>query len=236
MTTADTSAANDYGIEAIEPGDLLADRAYRHLCEGILRDKLQAGTQLSVPALARQMQISRSPVREAVQRLIYEGLAEHVPHRGAVVSRVRADDFSDLLEVRELLEGLAARRAATRMTPDDLAELKAILEAHERVVDSGNDVPNVEYDIAFHQRIREVAGNPHLQITLTRIQARAHLSLYTLWRGERNPHYALDEHRKMYGALATGDPDAAETAARLHIQQLRDRVPGLTVIRGEANE
>jgi DNA-binding GntR family transcriptional regulator len=176
------------------------------------------------------MNISRSPVREAVQRLIYEGLAEHLPHKGAVVSRVGTGDFCLLLEVRELLEGLAARRAATRMTVDDLDHLSEVLNAHETVVDSGDDVANVEYDIAFHRAIRDVAGNPHLQTTLTRIQSRAHLSLYTLWRGGRNPRFALEEHRDIYDALVARDPDRSEAMARRHIQRLRSRVPGLTAV------
>ena len=80
-------------LQALEPGDLLADRAYRQLSRAILRNQLVAGTPLSVPELARRLNISRSPVREAVQRLIYDGLAANVPHRGAIVSEIKPDDF-----------------------------------------------------------------------------------------------------------------------------------------------
>ena len=80
-------------LQALEPGDLLADRAYRQLSRAILGSQLPAGTPLSVPELAQRLNISRSPVREAVQRLIYDGLAVSVPHRGAVVSEIKPDDF-----------------------------------------------------------------------------------------------------------------------------------------------
>ena len=117
-------------LQALEPGDLLADRAYRQLSRAILRNQLVAGTPLSVPELARRLNISRSPVREAVQRLIYDGLAANVPHRGAIVSEIKPDDFRGLLEVRQVLEGLAARLATERATDDDLRSLNDVLEDH----------------------------------------------------------------------------------------------------------
>ena len=120
-------------LQALEPGDLLADRAYRQLSRAILRNQLVAGTPLSVPELARRLNISRSPVREAVQRLIYDGLAANVPHRGAIVSEIKPDDFRGLLEVRQALEGLAARLATERATDDDLRSLHDVLEDHARV-------------------------------------------------------------------------------------------------------
>ncbi len=119
-------------LQALEPGDLLADRAYRQLSRAILRNQLAAGTPLSVPELARRLNISRSPVREAVQRLIYDGLAANVPHRGAIVSEIKPDDFRGLLEVRQVLEGLAARLATERATDDDLRSLHDVLEDHAR--------------------------------------------------------------------------------------------------------
>ena len=104
-------------LQAIEPGDLLADRAYRQLSRAILATSCRRrSTQRA--ELARRLNISRSPVREAVQRLIYDGLAANVPHRGAIVSELKPDDFRGLLEVRQALEGLAARLATMRATDE----------------------------------------------------------------------------------------------------------------------
>ena len=126
-------------LQAIEPGDLLADRAYRQLSRAILRNQLVAGDALSVPELARRLNISRSPVREAVQRLIYDGLAANVPHRGAIVSELKPDDFRGLLEVRQALEGLAARLATERATDEQLRSLREVLDEHAVVVEAGDE-------------------------------------------------------------------------------------------------
>lgn len=210
-------------LQALEPGDLLADRAYRQLSRAILRNQLAAGTPLSVPELARRLNISRSPVREAVQRLIYDGLAAYVPHRGAIVSEIKPDDFRDLLEVRQVLEGLAARLATVRATDGDLGSLHDVLDDHERVHE-GDEPANVELDTRFHTIIRDVAGNKELSTILGRIQGRAHLSRFTLWRAKRNTRDALAEHRAIFLAMAARDAEGAELAARQHISNLIARV------------
>ena len=212
------------GLQALEPGDLLADRAYLQLRRAILRNQLVAGDALSVPELARRMNISRSPVREAVQRLIYDGLAANVPHRGAIVSELKPEDFRGLLEVRQALEGLAARLATERATDEQLRSLRAVLNEHAVVVEAGDEDANVELDTRFHSIIREAAGNPELSMTLSRIQGRAHLSRFTLWRAKRNTRDALDEHQAIFVAMAARDPDGAERAARQHISNLLARV------------
>jgi DNA-binding GntR family transcriptional regulator len=215
-------------LQALEPGDLLADRAYRQLSRAILRNQLPAGTPLSVPELARRLNISRSPVREAVQRLIYDGLAANVPHRGAIVSEIRPADFRGLLEVRQVLEGLAARLATQRATDDDLRSLHDVLDDHARVHEVGDEPANVELDTRFHTIIREVAGNDDLSTILGRIQGRAHLSRFTLWRAKSNTRDALAEHRAIFDAMASRDAEQAEYAARQHITNLIVRVESAT--------
>lgn len=202
----------------------LADRAYSQLFRAILRNELAPGTPLSVPELAQRMSISRSPVREAVQRLIYDGLAEHVLHRGAVVSRIDEAGFHDLLDVRELLEGLAARLAARRIDHDQLDELGTTLAAQEATVSADDWYRSVELDIRFHAIIRTAACNVDLDTMLGRTQSRAHLSLHTLWQGPRDPHAMLAEHRAIYEAIAVADSDLAEEKAKDHIRGLRARV------------
>lgn len=208
----------------LDVGDSLADRAHQHLIQSIFRNELRPGTPLSVPELARRMNVSRSPVREAIQRLIYDGLAEHERHRGAVVSRIDHGSFRSLLEVRELLEGLAARLAAERITPAQLADLDATLDEHERVIGGGELYRNVELDMRFHSIIRAAAGNADLDAMLGRTQSRAHLSLHSLWNAPRDPEAMLHEHRRVFEAIASGDPHRAEQAAQAHIQGLRERV------------
>ncbi|MFC9897516.1 GntR family transcriptional regulator [Nocardia sp. NPDC127579] len=216
-------------LQSISPGDLLTDRTYEALKTAILRNQLAPGTPLSVPELARQLNVSRTPVREAVQRLIYEGLADHVSRRGAEVSLVDIDDLRELYVVREMLEGLAARLATERLDGVGLAALREVLAEHERVLRDGTDqAAHVELDIRFHRTLRDIAANPHLTATLEPIAGRSHLALHSLWRSPDAPRFALDEHIDIVEAMAAGDPEFAETVARRHISRLRVRLSQAT--------
>lgn len=206
-------------------GGLLADRTYESLKSAILANELPPGTALSVPELARQLDVSRSPVREAVQRLIYDGLATYVPHRGAEVSRVDVDDLRELYVVRELLEGLAARLATEQLDADSLATLQAIIAEHEQALADGADnARHIELDMRFHGQLRALAANKHLTAVLEPIAGRAHFALHSLWRSPDAPRLALDEHKRVVDAMITGDPELAEAAARQHIARLRIRL------------
>lgn len=212
-------------LSVIEAGDLLADRAYSQLSAAILRNDLPPGTALSVPELARHLGISRSPVREAVQRLIWDGLADYRGRRGTVVVSIDLNDFLRLLEVREVLEALAARLAAERGSTEERDGLRAIQREFESL-----DTPDAdrwafhEIDMRFHAAIRAMARNKDLDAALARSQSRAHLSLNTLWQGERNIRAVQREHAAICDAVAEGDRDQADQAARSHIASLRRRV------------
>ena len=212
-------------IRAIEAGDLLADRAYTQLSTAILRNDLPAGTSLSVPELARHFGISRSPVREAVQRLIWDGLADYRGRRGTVVVDIDISDFLRLLEVREVLEALAAKLAAERGSDAQRNELRQIQNEFESLKSSDADRwVFLEVDMRFHAVIRAMSHNKDLDATLARSQGRAHLSLNTLWHHERNLRVTQREHAAICDAIVDGDADRAETAARNHIAGLRQRV------------
>ncbi|MGX9225628.1 GntR family transcriptional regulator [Streptomyces albus] len=212
-------------VSRLAGGSLLADQAYRELKSAVLANRLRPGDALSVPALAARMGISRSPVREAVQRLIHDGLATHEPHRGAVVARVDVADVRQLYLLREVMEGLAARLATERLDAAKVAELRALLEEHEQVVTCGDDEErHTQMDMDYHRLIREVAGNDHLTAALDTIQGKAHLALHSLWRSPEAQRLAVAEHRRIFEAMTSGDPQAAEEAAREHIRRLRIRL------------
>lgn len=212
-------------LEPLAAGGSLADRTYETLKAAILANQLPAGTALSVPELARQLQVSRSPVREAVQRLIYDGLANHEPYRGAEVARVDLEDLRELYVVRELLEGLAARLAAEKLDSVGLQRLQDIVAAHEEALTTKADnATHIELDIRFHDEIRDLAANRHLAAVLAPIAGRAHFALHSLWRSADATRLALDEHKAIVDAMITGDPALAERAAQQHIARLRVRL------------
>jgi DNA-binding FadR family transcriptional regulator len=103
-----------------------------------------------------------------------------------------------------------------------------VLDDHARVHEVGDEPANVELDTRFHTIIREVAGNDDLSTILGRIQGRAHLSRFTLWRAKSNTRDALAEHRAIFDAMASRDAEQAEYAARQHITNLIARVESAT--------
>lgn len=213
-------------LTAIPPGGSLADAAYGQLSEAILRNELSPGTSLSVPELSRRLGISRSPVREAVLRLIHDGLADYQGRRGTYVSSIQMVDFVALLEVREVLEGLAARKAAERALPDELRVLDGLHQEFLALDPEGTEeeATFVELDMAFHSLIRSMAKNRELSDMLTKSQARAHLSMHSLWSGSRNVAAVQAEHSELCASILACDAERADAAARRHIRGLRQRV------------
>lgn len=197
----------------------LADQAYEVLKTLILTRELTSGERLSVPKLADRLGLSRSPVREAVQRLVAEGLGVDRLRRGAEVARVDLADLKEMYAVRAALEGLAAATVAG-IEP---ATLKALLprlgdqvRSHSDAVAAGDDLGIISADLEFHRAILEASGNAYLERVLNPIFGRAQIAMLSgdlaQW-----PRKALTEHRRILAAIRAGDPARAEAAARQHI-------------------
>ena len=208
-----------------ESSALLGQSVHRQIRQMVLSGELAPGRSLSVPALATQLGVSRSPVREAVQQLIYEGLAVSAPHAGAKVAAVDAAQIRDVLAVRAALDGLAAAAAATRLTEADLDKLASILAAQEANLDDATDAArDAQLDLEFHTFIRDASGNSCVVDELARLEAKAHLYRGDLWCSARNRRVALREHRRIVEALESGHPESARTAAEAHVHGLLTRL------------
>ena len=160
-------------------------------------------------------------MREAVQRLVHEGLAISAPHKGAMVARISIENLQELYEVREMLEGLAARRATERLDSTGRRALASLVEQHREAVEREDLAGHMRLDIRFHLRIRELAGNEPLAKMLDHLQGQVRLAMYSLWGRYAAPQRALEDHQKILAAMLSSDPDAAERAARAHITRVR---------------
>jgi DNA-binding GntR family transcriptional regulator len=203
---------------------LLGDQAYERIKSMVIDGALPPGTSLSVSALAVELGMSRSPVREAVQRLIHDGLATHVAHRGAMVTQVDAVELDSLYVVKEPLEGLAARLATERMTVDDEQILRELLAQHEELLSAGAPGSvHTQMDLTLHRTVHLIAGNPALAEVLAQFAGRTNLAFPALWTSKEMARLAIDEHRAIVDAMIAGDPDGAERAARRHVSCIRLR-------------
>lgn len=198
----------------------IADVVYQHLREQIFSGELPPGTRLSVPAIADEFDASRSPVRDAVLRLTQERLAREEPRRGAVVARVGPVELAALYEVREVLEGLAARLAVENAGRRLIDRLRDTLTEHEEAVATADLDRHQQADMRFHSLIRQAGGNDEVIRTLDDIQAQIRLAMRTT-TVTGGPRYAVADHRAILTAIESGDPAEAERAARAHIARLR---------------
>lgn len=198
----------------------LANVAFERLVEAISSGRFQPGERLSEASLARQLGISRGPLREALQRL--EGrLVVRKPNIGVHVIEFTDEHLRELFNVREALEGMAARLAAEHVTSEDIAGLNSLLQAHahEPKVVAGESYRQGTNDEDFHFLIVRVARNKRLSMLLFD-HVYYQLRLYRFRASERpgRAQDALKEHLDIVGALNANDADAAERAMRNHIR------------------
>lgn len=197
----------------------VADWAYRRLRDAVHTGELTPGERLNVPGLARDLGLSRSPVREAVQRLVRDGLAVEEPHRGAVVADIGGAQLGRIYEAREALEGMATRIAAQRMSDEQLDELRTQFESHRRAVEAGDLDRHIDLDQEFHARIRRATENPWLIEYLDRLRSLVRLAMHSTIV-TAGPAEAIKDHGRILEALEARDPELAETTARRHIARL----------------
>lgn len=209
------------GISELPLVDRLGDAVYAKLRDAIISGEIEPGARLQVPTLAHALGVSRSPVRDAVIRLTNERLAIDEPRRGAVVVQVDRQQLVALYEVREVLEGLAARMASTSVQLPQLdKDLTLLLTEHEQALENMDVAKHIELDTQFHRLIRRAAGNHELEHMLDHIEAQVRLAMLTVTITS-GPHHALDEHRAIYDAIRVGDPEEAQQKACAHIARLR---------------
>lgn len=210
----------------------LAARIAADLAERIANGSLAPGDPLpSGRDLARELQVSRSAVREALGRLEAQGLVTVSPRRGAYVAdgAEPADtssppvpfpavvDLDDVFEVRRLLEPAAVAWAARRADPDALARLRWLAEQFERAVAEGSLERAAEADVSFHLELAAGSGNAVLERLVQQLYDARRFEAGQRLRGTARGEEAAREHARVLAALAARDPDAAAAAMLAHL-------------------
>ncbi|KQT93538.1 GntR family transcriptional regulator [Marmoricola sp. Leaf446] len=206
-----------------QPGGARASGAhlvYVELKRRILDLELAPGERLHEPALTAELGVSRTPLREAVRRLIAENLLEQQPTGAVLVPRLDARDVVELYEVRASLEGLMAGTAARRATGADHDALHGLLARNEALVHFRDDA--MAAGTAIHDRIGEIADNAwarHLHRQVTDQMRRYKLTTNS---SEERRAAALSEHHDICAAIIAGDDVAAADLASRHVLGARD--------------
>ncbi len=193
-----------------------AQRAYAHVKERLLDGRFPGGTLLSENALARELGISRTPLRQAFGQLEAEGLVELYPRRGALVVPISASEADDVHEARELIECHCARRAA-QAGAELTAELEAAISEQERALSSAG-VGFARADRRFHRAIVAAAGNALLARSYDALADRhQRIAATTVARDPSRIERFIAEHREITAALAAGEAEQAAELLRAHL-------------------
>ncbi len=195
----------------------LRNVVFNTLRDAILRGDLQPGERLMEIHLAKKLGVSRTPVREAISMLEQEGLAVTYPRRGAQVAKMTVKDLDDVLEIREVLDTLAASLACRNMNSDDINNLAAACADFEKAT-RGNDIREVvRTDEAFHNVIYEASGNPRLRAILTNLKGQMYRFRFEYVKDKSNYPFLIKEHKDILEALKTRNEEEVIKHTKKHL-------------------
>jgi len=224
-------------LPGAKDGSTAADRIFDQLRRAIVVGEIPAGSKLSEPVLAERFAVSRGPLREAIGRLESTDLVERRPNVGARVVSLSTERLLEIYQVREALEGMAARLAAERMSDDAIQDLRDLMEQHHRDVarDCWQAYFQQEGDLDFHYRIVIGSGNQRMiRILCDDLYHLARMYRCQFGMKSDRARDALKEHALIVDAIADRDGELAEWLMRRHVRASRRAVElRLKVERGD---
>ncbi|HTJ03323.1 MAG TPA: GntR family transcriptional regulator [Methylovirgula sp.] len=194
----------------------LTDQAYSQLEEMITTLKLAPGTVLSEQALAKELHIGRTPVREALQRLGRDGLVVVLPRRGILVSEINLRSQLRLLETRRVLENLVAKLAAERATEDELQTFAELARNMRQAAQDSDDIAFMRLDRLFNEFVAKTARNEFALRSLGSLSALSRRFWYQHYKQAADLPLCANLHAAVCEAIARRDQEgAAQTSDRL---------------------
>jgi DNA-binding GntR family transcriptional regulator len=208
-----------------KPRKRLADEVYDRLLGQLMSLRIVPDSRVTIDALARELGVSQTPIRDALNRMEADGLVVRVHHAGyRIPPQITRDRFEDMFEIRLLLEPAAARRAAERASAEQVTGLRRMLEEMAELAE-GDGHPSYGTfglrDAAFHDLVAKTAGNQLVREALARLHT--HVHLFRLVYDTQVTFLAMGEHDEVLAAIASRDTDAAAYSMRQHILLSRDR-------------
>lgn len=192
--------------------------------EGIRNGRYSPGHRLIESELTREFGVSRGPVREALGRLQVEGFVEIAPHRGASVRRMTRDDVTELVVVRQMLQGGAARLAALNIDrADNRSRLKRALAETKKWTRATDPTGYIDANDAVHDLILEIADNRLLATMIRQLRIQAFRLLFVGILSIDNVRDSARGHVAIVEAILAGDADEAEAAVRRQLQRTADQ-------------
>ncbi|MEV0614121.1 GntR family transcriptional regulator [Nonomuraea sp. NPDC050404] len=198
------------------PGETLTDR----LRAAILGGDFVPNQRLVEADVCEQFGAARAAVREAFKELAGEGLVEILRNKGARVRAISKAEAVEITEVRMVLEGLSAAKAAERVTPEQAGRLREIVADMRTAVEAGDLDRYSELNAALHAKVREIAGHRTSAAIIERLGAQVVRHKFRLARQPGRAAVSLPQHELIVAAIVARDPEAAQTAMRQHLRSV----------------
>jgi DNA-binding GntR family transcriptional regulator len=204
-----------------ERHELRGEIVYRTMRAAIIREIFGGGERLQDRVLAQMLGVSRTPVREALQRLASEGFVENVPRLGLVVAEITSQDIEDIYVMRIALEGLAARLAAERASTSEIEAMTALNEQIAEATERGDVAAMTALNKRFHETIYGAARNPRLANLLDTFHDAVQRFRWSTLSVPERARETIEEHRQVVEAIRTRNAAEAERLARLHKERAK---------------
>jgi len=202
-----------------------AEKVYKILRKNIIERKLLPGQKLVERELIEKLGVSKTPVREALTKLKKDGLVEGNLRQSASVIRVSRKDVVEIYNLREVLEALAAKCAAEKITPEKAEELRSNIQLSEEYVKENNLKEYTRLDLKFHNLVEIISENKRLyeMAQYLRYQVKVLMTTSITLPG-RGVKVSLSEHKKIVEAIINQNPNLAERMAKKHVRKTRKAV------------
>ncbi|MGZ8264546.1 MAG: GntR family transcriptional regulator [Burkholderiales bacterium] len=198
-----------------------SERAYQLLRRAIESGELKPGQRVMEVEAAEWLDMSRTPVREALRRLESEGMLTVEPRTGLVVASISRQAMLELYVMREVLEGTAARLCARHASDLELMELEELVKREARL--DGNYEALARHNRLFHEAVHRGAHNRYLEKSLSAVNDSMYLLGKSMMLLPERAKLSKTEHAELMGAIARRDPDTAEQVARQHVRSAQQQ-------------
>ena len=196
--------------------------AYEYIKEKIVCNKIKPGVLLVERQICEVLHTSRTPVREAIQKLVNEGLVEFIPGRGAFVSNITYNDIIEIYDIRAMLEGLAAESCTQNIKPAELLKLEKTVALLSKAIHSKDYDAFIEQDIKFHHYIVDYARNDRLKRIVLNIMDQARRITYLIRDDKERIKLSLKQHKQIFRAIKNRNPQQAFESMKKHLLNSRD--------------
>ncbi len=211
-------------FSTIEQPESLAKMAYESIRNSILSAQWKIGELYNEKAIAADLGISRTPVREALLELASQDLIIFLPRRGLMVNRFNRRDVDEIFELRKAIELAAIEKITEASPPHDLFEIEESLFKQRRAVKEKDYLTFMEADRLFHTSFSELTNNRRMISILGNLRDMIHLMGYKALSAEGRASKVIDEHERIFQAVKKGQPQEARQAMGYHLDQSKGAV------------